>query len=78
MRRIYLDHAAATPTHPDVLEAMLPCLTETSGDPSRVYSCGQEARAVPKRPEPRWQSLLAPMRGRLLSPAGERKRIVSP
>ena len=46
MRRIYLDHAATTPTHPDVVEVMLPCFTEAFGNPSSVYSYGQEARGA--------------------------------
>ncbi|HKZ50551.1 MAG TPA: cysteine desulfurase family protein [Dehalococcoidia bacterium] len=43
-RRIYLDHAATTPLHPKVLEAMLPYLTEQWGNPSSIYREGQEAR----------------------------------
>ncbi len=46
MKRIYLDYAATTPTHPDVVQAMLPYFTETFGNPSSIYSYGQEARAV--------------------------------
>jgi cysteine desulfurase len=46
MRRIYLDHAATTPTHPEVVKAMLPYFTDTFGNPSSVYSCGQEAKAA--------------------------------
>jgi cysteine desulfurase len=46
MRRIYLDHAATTPTHPEVVEAMLPYFTDVFGNPSSIYSCGQEARAA--------------------------------
>ncbi len=46
MRRIYLDHAATTQTHPEVLKAMLPCFTEAFGNPSSVYSYGQEARGA--------------------------------
>ncbi|MFU8795999.1 MAG: cysteine desulfurase NifS [Dehalococcoidia bacterium] len=44
MKRIYLDHAATTPTHPEVVKAMLPFFTEASGNPSSIHSCGQEAR----------------------------------
>ena len=44
MKRIYLDHAATTPTRPEVAEAMLPYFTEAFGNPSSVYSYGQEAR----------------------------------
>ena len=44
MKRIYLDYAATTPTHPEVLKAMLPYFTEVFGNPSTIYSYGQEAR----------------------------------
>jgi cysteine desulfurase len=46
MRRIYLDHAATTPTRPEVVEAMLPYLTEAFGNPSSIYSYGQETRGA--------------------------------
>jgi cysteine desulfurase len=46
MRRIYLDHAATTPTHPEVVKAMLPYFTDACGNPSSIYSYGQEARAA--------------------------------
>lgn len=42
--RIYLDHAATTPVHPRVLEAMYPYLTQVYGNPSSVHSYGREAR----------------------------------
>ena len=43
-RRIYLDHAATTPTDPRVVEAMLPYLTEHWGNPSSIYFEAREAR----------------------------------
>jgi cysteine desulfurase len=46
MRRIYLDHAATTPTHPDVVKAMLPFFTDVFGNPSSVHSYGQEAKGA--------------------------------
>jgi len=46
MCRIYLDHAATTPTHPDVVKAMLPFFTDAFGNPSSIYSYGQEAKAA--------------------------------
>jgi cysteine desulfurase len=46
MRRIYLDYAATTPTHPEVVKAMLPYFTEVFGNPSGIYSCGQEAKGI--------------------------------
>jgi len=44
MKRIYLDYAATTPTHPEVLKAMLPYFTDAFGNPSSIHSLGQEAR----------------------------------
>ncbi len=46
MRRIYLDYAATTPTHPEVVEAMLAYLSDIFGNPSSIHSFGQEAKAV--------------------------------
>ena len=43
---VYLDHAATTPVRPEVLEAMLPFLTETAfGNPSSAHRFGRAARA---------------------------------
>jgi cysteine desulfurase len=44
MKRIYLDYAATTPTDPEVVLAMAPYYTESFGNPSAAYSCGQETR----------------------------------
>jgi len=46
MRRIYLDYAATTPTHPEVAKTMLPHFTEAFGNPSSIYACGQEAKGA--------------------------------
>lgn len=43
---IYLDHAATTPIHPDVLDAMMPYLTEQYANPSTLYRFGREANAA--------------------------------
>jgi cysteine desulfurase len=43
---IYLDHAATTPLRGEVLEAMLPYLTEAFGNPSSAHSFGRSARAA--------------------------------
>ena len=44
MKRIYLDYAATTPTHPEVVKAMLPYFSDAFGNPSSLYSYGLEAR----------------------------------
>ena len=41
---IYLDHAATTPVRPEVVEAMLPYLTEVFGNPSSAHAYGRRAR----------------------------------
>ena len=41
---IYLDHAATTPVRPEVLEAMLPLLGGTFGNPSSAHAFGRAAR----------------------------------
>lgn len=43
MKRVYLDLIAATPLHPQVLEAILPYLKENFGNPQSLHSIGQEA-----------------------------------
>ncbi len=43
---VYLDHAATTPVRPEVLDAMMPYLTEQSfGNPSSAHRFGRAARA---------------------------------
>lgn len=46
MRRIYLDHNATTPVHPDALKAMLPFLEANYGNPSSMHFLGRDARAA--------------------------------
>jgi cysteine desulfurase len=43
-RRVYLDHNASTPVHPEVVAAMLPYFGEVYGNPSSVHAFGREAR----------------------------------
>src|SRR5690349_8942495 len=44
MNRIYFDNAATTSLDPEVLDAMMPYLTEKFGNPSSIYSYGRETR----------------------------------
>jgi cysteine desulfurase len=45
-RRVYLDHNASTPVHPEVLAEMLPYFGDVYGNPSSVHGFGREARAA--------------------------------
>jgi cysteine desulfurase len=44
MERIYLDNAATTALDKEVLDAMMPYLTDKFGNPSSIYSYGRETR----------------------------------
>lgn len=46
MKRVYLDHASATPVRREVLEAMLPYFDREFGNPSAVYDLGSSVKQV--------------------------------
>lgn len=46
MNRIYLDHAATTPLRPEVLEAMMPYMSDIYGNPSSLHAYGRESRSA--------------------------------
>ncbi|MDD2254863.1 MAG: cysteine desulfurase NifS [Methanoculleus sp.] len=43
-RTVYMDHAATTPTRPEVARAMLPYFSERFGNPSSLYALAREAK----------------------------------
>lgn len=43
---IYLDNSATTPLKKEVLDAMMPYLTENFGNPSSIYKIGRDAKAA--------------------------------
>ena len=44
MRTVYLDHAATTPVHPDVVAAMAPYWSDSAGNASSMHEPGRIAR----------------------------------
>lgn len=45
-QRIYLDNAATTPIDPQVLEVMMPYLTDFFGNPSSIHSHGRKVKSA--------------------------------
>lgn len=45
-KRIYLDHGASTPVHPQVIESMLPYWTEMYGNPASSHDYGRQASSA--------------------------------
>lgn len=46
MKSIYVDHAATSPTHLAVVDAMIPFYYENFGNPSSIHQFGRKARLV--------------------------------
>lgn len=46
MRKVYMDYSATTPVKQEVLETMSPYFTEHYGNPSSLYTIGQESKAA--------------------------------
>lgn len=46
MNRIYLDHAATTPVHPKVTEAIVHVLNDCYGNPSSIHHDGRKAKVI--------------------------------
>ncbi|HEY5191554.1 MAG TPA: aminotransferase class V-fold PLP-dependent enzyme, partial [Candidatus Deferrimicrobium sp.] len=44
MRKIYFDHNASTPVHPEVAAAVQPFLGELFGNPSSIHWAGRDVR----------------------------------
>ena len=58
MRKVYLDHAATTPVHPKVLEAMLPFFSDKFGNPSNLHDIGREGKNAVEEARARTAALL--------------------
>lgn len=58
MQRVYLDNAATTRLDPEVLEAMLPYLTDHYGNPSSIHGHGRTVRTAIEKSRKTVASLL--------------------
>ena len=56
--RVYLDHNATTPLHPEVVDAMLPVLRDVFGNPSSTHEEGAAARRFVERAREQVASLV--------------------
>ncbi|MBX2817826.1 MAG: cysteine desulfurase [Saprospiraceae bacterium] len=46
MNHVYLDNAATTPLHPEVIEAMTEAMKSCYGNPSSIHAMGRQSRAL--------------------------------
>ncbi len=70
MKKIYLDYAATTPTHPEVVKAMLPYFTEAFGNPSSIHSYGQEAKGAIEEARAEVATLIGAQNGEIIFTSG--------
>ncbi|MEW9667260.1 cysteine desulfurase family protein [Ammoniphilus sp. 3BR4] len=70
MESIYLDHAAATPVHPEVVEAMLPYFQQAYGNPSSTHQFGRKVKAALDRARSSLASCLNAEPGQLVFTSG--------
>jgi cysteine desulfurase NifS len=68
--RIYLDHNATTPTHPEVQEAMCRVLAGQYGNPSSIYQEGRQAKSALEEARRKLANLLGTNARRLIFTGG--------
>jgi cysteine desulfurase NifS len=68
--RIYLDHNATTPVHPEVRRAMVRFLEAHCGNPSAIYREGREARSAMEEARRKLANLLGTTARRLIFTSG--------
>jgi len=67
---IYLDHNATTPVLPEVVEVMMPWLTERWGNPSSSYRMGREARKAVEEAREKVAALVGAEPGQVVFTSG--------
>lgn len=70
MDRIYMDHSATTPVRKEVAEIVVEYMTEKFGNPSTVYSYGQEAKIAMIKAREQIASVIAAMPEELFFTSG--------
>lgn len=70
MRRIYLDHIAGTPLHPEALAAMLPYLKERFGNPQSLHAEGAPALEAVEEARTRVAALIGASAGEIIFTSG--------
>ena len=55
---VYLDNNSTTAVLPEVMEEMLPCFSESFGNPSSIHGCGRRALSAVKKARERVAALL--------------------
>lgn len=70
MERIYLDYAATTPTHPEVIAAMQPYFFDHFGNPSSIHSFGQEGRKALEEARDKIANLIGAKSGEIVFTSG--------
>ena len=68
--RIYLDHNATTPVHPEVRQAMVRLLESHCGNPSAIYREGREAKSAMEDARRKLANLLGATARRLIFTGG--------
>lgn len=70
MNLIYLDHSATSPVRREVLDAMLPYLERSFGNPSSIHRLGREARAAMEEARERVAAALGAKRQEIVFTSG--------
>ena len=70
LQTVYMDHAATTPVDPRVLDAMQPFFSGEYGNPSSMYSLGQEGRKALDEARERVAKVLGARPGEIIFTSG--------
>lgn len=70
MHKIYLDHNATTPIHPEVLREMEDALELTYGNPSTLYNLGRESKNKLEEARDRLANLIGAKREEIIFTSG--------